>query len=76
MTPQQLELELSQVDIECSASKEKLHEAVFESSLIFMKISDWMEKTRQDFQSMLATLQTVQECHDSIITVATNSSTS
>lgn len=75
MTPQELESELSHVDKECSSSKDKLHEAIYESGLIFMKISDWMEKTRQDFEAMLSTLQTVQQCHDSIITVATNSST-
>jgi hypothetical protein len=71
MSGEELEREVTRVNGECSASKEKLHEAVYESGMLFVKISDWMKETRKDFEEMMATLKTIQSNHDSVINVTT-----
>lgn len=76
MQPHQLEDELARVSEECRSSKEKLHEAVYESGVLFLKIADWTDKMRGEFETMLDTLNTVQRCHDSVIAATTTDSTS
>lgn len=71
MKLEEIDLELSRVNSEFSSSKEKLHEAVFESGSLFVKIFDWMKETRKDFEHMKETLKLIQNEHDSVINMTT-----
>lgn len=72
MSPQELEMELARVNGESSSSKEKLHQAIFESGSLFIKIFDWMKETKKDFENMKETLKLIQAEHDSSINVTTS----
>jgi hypothetical protein len=76
LNPQELQNELSKVTVESNHTKEQLHETVYESGILFIKISEWMTKTKADFEGMLSTLQTIQSSHDSILHVATSNPSS
>lgn len=70
LSPAELKVELEKVAKQRSIAQEGLSDSVFESALLFMKISDWMNTTQADFEGMLANLQKIQEAHDSALLVA------
>lgn len=72
MNAQSLEAELARVNQECTNSKESLHEAVYESGVLFLKAAEWTSKLKDDFEQMSATLQTVQHDHDFVLSLTTS----
>ena len=69
MNSQSLEAELTRVNQEYNSSKESLHEAVYESGVLFLKAAEWTSKLKGDFENMLSTLLTVQREHDFILSL-------
>lgn len=72
MNSQSLEAELTRVHQECTSSKENLHEAVYESGVLFLKAAEWTTKLKEDFEEMSATLHTVQRDHDFVLSLTTS----